>query len=115
MFCYVLLCVAMFWLCFAMFRYVLLCFYNVLQCFAMFLLCFAMFCYVLLCFALICWFPRVFEGPGGFQKLQEACGKKLHYSWCLEVFMVPSDDHNKNSGNGGGSSAEGVSALEGAS
>ena len=46
MFCYVLLCVAMFLLCFAMFCYALLCF-------AMFLLCFTMFCYV---FATFCYF-----------------------------------------------------------
>ena len=43
MFCYVLLCFAMFLLCFAMFCYV----------FAMFLLCFAMFYYVLLCFCYV--------------------------------------------------------------
>ena len=37
-------------------------------------------------------FPEVFEVPGGFKKLREACRLNFHLSWYLYVFMVPSYD-----------------------
>ena len=38
---------------------------------------------------LLSW-PR--EGPGGFKELREACGIRVHLSWYLSVFLVPSYD-----------------------
>ena len=36
----------------------------------------------------------VFEGAGGFRKLQKACRIPFHLSWYLSDFMVPSYDQN---------------------
>ena len=37
-------------------------------------------------------FPEVFEGFGGFRKLQEACDKNLHIISCKSTSVVTSDD-----------------------